>query len=107
MQNNDNLFRSTYNQIVERKERLERGGINTIPFPFPALNKFVPGIMPETQIGLTTVSGAGKSLFATNIYVQHPFKEQRLYGYRCQNLFLLFRRLKRFDNEENDYQSFI
>lgn len=73
MQNNDNLFRSTYNQIVERKERLERGGINTIPFPFPALNKFVPGIMPETQIGLTTVSGAGKSLFATNIYVQHPF----------------------------------
>lgn len=30
--------------------------------------------MPETQIGLTTVSGAGKSLFSTNIYVQHPFK---------------------------------
>ena len=68
-----NQFQKTLKQIAERKERLERGGINTIPFPFPALNKFVPGIMPETQIGLTTVSGAGKSLFATNIYVQHPF----------------------------------
>lgn len=68
-----NLFQKTLKQIIERKERLEKGGINSIPFPFPALNKYVPGIMPETQIGLTTVSGAGKSLFATNIYVQHPF----------------------------------
>jgi len=69
----ENQFIQTRRKIAENKLRLEKGGINTIPFPFPALNKYVPGIMPETQIGLTTVSGAGKTLFATNIYVQHPF----------------------------------
>lgn len=74
MTSEENLFKKTHAQIVARRNRLLSGGINTIPFPFPALNKYVPGIMPETQIGLTTVSGAGKSLFSTGIYVQHPFK---------------------------------
>lgn len=69
----NNIFKKTVNEILERKTRLENGGINSIPFPFPALNDYVPGIFPESQIGLTTVSGGGKTLFSTNIYVQHPF----------------------------------
>lgn len=68
-----NLHQRVKAQLKERKARLERGQINSIPFPFRALNRYVPGIMPETQYGLTTVSGAGKTLFATNIFVQHPF----------------------------------
>jgi|LakMenE18May11ns_1017448.scaffolds.fasta_scaffold9913246_4 hypothetical protein len=68
-----NNFVKVYEEIKRRKENLERGGINSIPFPFRGFNKVIPGIIPETQTTLTTVSGAGKTLFSTNIYVQHPF----------------------------------
>jgi hypothetical protein len=66
-------FKKVFDQIKQRKENLERGGVNSIPFPFRGFNKVIPGIIPETQTTLTTVSGAGKTLFSTNIYVQHPF----------------------------------
>ena len=68
-----NHFREVFNKIKHNKENLERGGVNSIPFPFPSWNKVIPGILPEMQTTLTTVSGAGKTLTSTGIYVQNPF----------------------------------
>lgn len=68
-----NLFNKTLNEIKYRKESLEKGIVNSIPYPFPDLNKIFPGIVPETQQMLTTVSGIGKSKFTRKVYVKTPF----------------------------------
>lgn len=69
----NNTFRETLIDIRRKKENLENGIVNSIPYPFKSLNKIFPGIVPETQQMLTTVSGAGKSKLARFMYVQEPF----------------------------------
>jgi hypothetical protein len=54
-----NLFKQTFKEIKEKKEALDNGIVNSIPYPFRNLNRVFPGIVPETQQMLTTVSGAG------------------------------------------------
>lgn len=68
-----NLYEKVLNDIEIRRQRLKDGKINAIPFPFPGLSKFLPGIIPESQIGLTTISGGGKTTLTTNLFVQTPF----------------------------------
>ena len=68
-----NNFKKVFEKIKYNKENLEKGGVNAIPFPFPSWNKVIPGILPEMQTTLTTVSGAGKTLVSTGIYIQNPF----------------------------------
>ena len=68
-----NLFDKVYKDIKEKKERVEKGGVNAIPFLLPSLSKYVPGIMQESQYGLTAESGASKSKFIRCNFVQTPY----------------------------------
>lgn len=68
-----NLFDKVYKDIKEKKERVEEGGVNAIPFLLPSLSKYVPGIMQESQYGLTAESGASKSKFIRYNVVQTPY----------------------------------
>lgn len=69
----ENLYTKVLKDIERKRERLRTGKINAIPLPLPAFSKFVPGLVPETQIGITTVSGGGKTAIATNFFAQTPF----------------------------------
>jgi hypothetical protein len=52
------LLNSIKSQLVEKKRKVEEGGINCIPFPFERFRRFFPGI----QLGrLFVVTGATKS----------------------------------------------
>lgn len=67
------LFDVVLDDIKSKKENLESGGVNAIPFPLPALSKYVPGIMKETQYNLTAESGCSKSKMSRYFFVKTPF----------------------------------
>src|SRR5574343_2104113 len=68
-----NLFNKTVEGIKKRRQNVLNGGINAIPFPLPALPRYVPGIMKGTQYGITGDSGASKSKLLRYMFVQTPF----------------------------------
>lgn len=70
----ENLFNKTLREIGEKKTRLEQGKFNTIAYPFPSLNKYFPGLCPETQQVLTTGSGIGKTWITLEMYVDNAYK---------------------------------
>lgn len=70
----ENLFQKTLRDIIEKKKRLEEGKFNTIAYPFPSLNKYFPGLCPETQQVLTTGSGVGKTWITLEMYVDNAYK---------------------------------
>ena len=74
------LFKKVYEEIAYKQERLKQGKINAIPYPFAKLSKVLPGIVPEQFVGLTTVSGAGKTLVTNALYIQGPFDYWQMYG---------------------------
>lgn len=68
-----NLFNKTVEGIKKRRQNVLNGGVNAIPFPLPALTRYVPGIMKGTQYGITGDSGASKSKLLRYMFVQTPF----------------------------------
>lgn len=67
-------FDRIYDDIKRRKENIESGGINSIPFPLKNLNKAIPGIAPEIQIGLTSSSGGMKSKLSRALFLNGPYE---------------------------------
>jgi len=81
-------FSKVFQDLVDRKERAERGEYNCIPFPFPRFQKIVPGIEKGRYIGITASAKVGKSKLADFMFVyesiffgiEHPdFKFKVLY----------------------------
>jgi hypothetical protein len=69
-----NIFKKTIEQIKYKKNRLENGKLNTIPYPYPSLNRYFPGLLPESQQVLTTGSGVGKTWLALDMYTVQAYE---------------------------------
>lgn len=67
-------FESALAIIKRNKARKDRGEWNSIPFPFPNLNKYVPGIMQGTYYCTSASSGIGKTQVAKNMFVTSPYE---------------------------------
>lgn len=68
-----NSFREIINDLNKKKENVDNGGINAIPFNLPSLTKYVPGIVPELNYGITASSGVGKSKISRALFMFGPY----------------------------------
>lgn len=59
--------------IRERKDRLLRGLINCIPFPFPRFRTWFPGVEKARYYLVTANQKIGKSKFADKVFLYDPF----------------------------------
>lgn len=59
--------------IKERRDRIIRGLINCIPFPFPRFRVWFPGIERARYYLVTANQKVGKSKFADKVFVYDPF----------------------------------
>jgi hypothetical protein len=68
--------------LIERRENLEKGGVNCIPFPFKRFSQEIPGVEQGQYIIMTASTKIGKSQCTNFLYVyntleyafQHPEK---------------------------------
>lgn len=67
------LFNNTLETIKRNKKKREEGGFNCIPFPFPRLNTYLPGILKGTQYLITASSGIGKTQLAKYMFVYSAY----------------------------------
>ena len=65
-------FSKVFQDLVDRKERAERGEYNCIPFPFPRFQKLFPGIERGKYIICTANQKVGKSKFCDYLFVYEP-----------------------------------
>jgi hypothetical protein len=82
----DNLDR-VYHQIKTNYERRREGKFNAIPFPFGKLNKAVPGIIPGLHYLVTADTKVGKSRFARQTFVMHPYEWAKKNNYEVEILY--------------------
>jgi len=57
------------NQLLKRKEIVEKGGINSVPIGLKRFAKYLPGVEKGTYYGITGQTKAGKSQLASFIFI--------------------------------------
>lgn len=67
------LFNRVYEDLVERKNRIEKGLINCIPFNLPRFSSVLPGIEQSTYTIVTANTKVGKSQLTDWLYVFTAF----------------------------------
>lgn len=65
-------FSKVFQDLVDRKERAERGEYNCIPFPFPRFQKLFPGFERGTYVLITSNQKLGKSKLSDFLFVYEP-----------------------------------
>lgn len=65
-------FSKVFQDLVERKERAEKGEYNCLPLPFPRFRKYFPGIERGKYLIITANQKVGKSKFADYIFIYEP-----------------------------------
>lgn len=66
------LYQRSLGIIKENQQRKLNGGFNEIPFGFPRLEEYIPGIQRKNLTIVTASSGIGKSKFAKLAYCIRP-----------------------------------
>ena len=67
------LFNRVFNDLVDRKHRIDNGLINSIPFNLPRFSSVLPGIEQGTYTLVTANTKVGKSQLTDWLYVFTPF----------------------------------
>ena len=62
-------FSKVFKDLVERKERAERGEYNCVPLPFERFRIFFPGIEKGTFLIVTANEKIGKSKFVDFLFI--------------------------------------
>ena len=60
--------------LQKRKDNVNKGGINCIPFPFPTMSKYLPGIEQEQFVVVTAGTKIGKSQFSSFLYIYNTLE---------------------------------
>jgi hypothetical protein len=60
-------------RVYDNRDKKLSGGYNSIPFGYPRLEQYVPGLQRGNYVIITANSGIGKSKFTKNMYVFRPF----------------------------------
>jgi len=68
--------------LIERKERVERGGINCIPFPFVRFRRFFPGIQQGRYFVITGATKSSKTQITNYLFIYNTV----LYCYHNPNV---------------------
>lgn len=68
------IFKSFFNQSRLNKQSIDQGKPVIIPFDFPKLSKFIPGVIRGEQILITASSGVGKSRFTRKVFIKDMLK---------------------------------
>lgn len=68
------VFEDALNLIKEAKKVREEGGVNSIPFGLPSLDKHIPGIIKGMQYKISANSGVGKTQLAKFLFVNQAYK---------------------------------
>lgn len=71
------LFNRVYSNLVTRKERLENGKINCIPFGLPRFEEELPGVEQRTYYQITANTKVGKTQITDYLFMYKPL----LYAY--------------------------
>ncbi len=64
LSNNEKLFERVYEGLKERRERINSGKVNSIPFNLPRFENQLPGIEQGKYYIVTANSKVGKNRFA-------------------------------------------
>lgn len=84
------IFETALTSIKEAKRVREAGGVNSIPFGLPSLDRHVPGIMKGIQYLITASSGVGKTQLSKFLFVNQPYKfikEHPEHGFKIKILY--------------------
>lgn len=65
-------FQEVMNNLRVRKERVEKGLYNCVPFPFYRFRSWVPGIEKKKYIVVTANQKVGKSKFCDYLFIYEP-----------------------------------
>lgn len=65
-------FQEVMHNLRVRKERVEKGLYNCIPFPFVRFRRWVPGIEKKKFIVVTANQKVGKSKFCDHLFIYEP-----------------------------------
>ena len=65
-------FQEVMHNLRVRKERVEKGLYNCIPFPFVRFRRWVPGIEKKKFIVVTANQKIGKSKFCDHLFIYEP-----------------------------------
>lgn len=68
------MYKEVLEWLIENKRRRESGEIIAIPFGFPRLSEYLPGILQGNYYGVTASSKVGKSQFADYLFVYEPIE---------------------------------
>lgn len=69
----DTYFDRHINELKERRDNILSGGINSIPLKFDRFRKWLPGIERRKYTIITANQKVGKSKYADDNYIYHPF----------------------------------
>lgn len=76
------LLNKIKSNLVEKKERIERGGINCIPFPFERFRRFFPGIQQGRLFVVTGATKSSKTQLTNYLFIYNTV----LYNYNHPNV---------------------
>jgi len=65
-------YKKAFDSIVNNRERVLSGKVNSIPFGFDRFEQYVPGIMQEVMVLITAASGIGKSQITKHLFLHAP-----------------------------------
>lgn len=68
------IFKRVKNSIKSAQSRRKQGKYNCIPFPFPRLSRYLPGIMKGVYYCVTAGTGEGKTQFTKFTFVKSVYK---------------------------------
>ena len=66
-------FERHIGELKERRERIIKGLINSIPLKFERFRKWLPGVEKRKYVIITANQKVGKSKYADDLYVYDPF----------------------------------
>ena len=67
-----NLFENTMADNKHRRQRLEEGKLNCIPFPFSRARKVYPGVEQGKYLIVTASQKVGKSKLTDFLFIYEP-----------------------------------
>lgn len=71
------IFKRVKTSIQSAQSRRRQGKHNCIPFPFPRLSRYIPGIMKGVYYCVTAGTGEGKTQFTKFTFVKSVYKFYR------------------------------
>lgn len=69
--------------LQKRKDNISSGGINCIPFPFPTVRKYLPGIEQEQFVVITASTKIGKTQVSSYMYLYTVLEYCFLHPEQC------------------------